>query len=297
MPSSLRNRLAARPWYTSQARTMPPPDPLPAPREPAQARASSSWTSMLLDLGSTASGLSLAISYEGRRRLKYCITWLQYTIAHTEHHIVVLRAMIAEFREQPRTVVSPVTHQLAQIQHDIANNIRSVINVASSYASDVLPESACKLVRQCILSLPTSCGQKLAMLKARDTNPNTNGSTSPHTRSCVCAEEAATMILTLAVESLDILRKVTHVIGDVVDRADYWAQRLCLVQSRSEKTLSEERETLYARSDSGPPQEGTKFSPIHNDVIDYPPTKRTRSFPTHSSPQKPPASGIRQLYS
>ena len=301
MPTSLRNRLAARPWYTPKARALAPPEPLPHVREPPRPRAASSWTSLLLDLGSTASGLGLAISYEGRRRLKYCISWLQYTIAHTEHHIVVLRAMIAGFREQPSTVVSPVTHQLAQIQHDIANNIRSVINVASSYASDVLPESACKLVRQCILSLPASFGQKLATLKAKDVAEEEESDTDPSSgtpaMSCVRAEEAATLILSLAVESLDILRKVAHVFGDVVDRADYWAQRLCLVQSRNEQGVSEERDTLHPRADPGLPG-GTPLSPIYHDPTAYPPpTKRTRSFPAHPSPQKPSAPGIRQLYS
>lgn len=234
-PTSPEEKVASHRREATKGRpTVTPEKATPTRNTPIPLDSSSTWTSLLVGLGTTAGGLSLAVSYEGRRRLKYCISWLQYTIAHTEHHIDILRAMIDDLRNRPSTVVMPVTKQLVQIRKDIANNIRAVITVASDYASDVLPDQACKLVRQCLLSLPECYAAKLASLQLdeHDSGPAANDQVA--TIANARGEQAATKILTLAVESLDIIRKVAQVIGDVVDRADWWAQRLRLVQSQGE---------------------------------------------------------------
>lgn len=199
----------------------------------------SRWTALLLELGATAGGLSLALSYESRRRLKYCISWMQYAIAHTEHHITVLRAIINDMRKRPSTLVAPVARQLARIRKDITNIIRAVITVASQHASNTLPENALKLVRQGLLSLPSCCANKLAALQLPESDAESSSSNGLGPASTARCEEAATKVLTLAVESLDIIRNVAQVIGDVVDRADIWAQRLRLVQSQEESLSSD----------------------------------------------------------
>lgn len=232
-----------------------PPTPSSVTRRPPHRTAqrapisNSRWASVLLELGATASGLSLAVSYESRRSLKYCISWLQYAIAHTEHHIAVLRALIESMRQNPDTVVGPVAQQLVQIQTDITNIIRSVITVASRYASDALPDYACKLVRQFILSLPECWSNKLASLHLseadlRATPTDSEKGVIPAYLPTARCEQAATKILTLAVESLDIIRNVAQVIGDVVDRADSWAERLRLVQFEETDTIEEDEEPL-----------------------------------------------------
>lgn len=230
-----------------------PPKPSSVTRRPPTRTAqrapisNSRWASVLLELGATASGLSLAVSYESRRSLKYCISWLQYAIAHTEHHIAVLRALIDSMRQNPDTVIGPVAQQLVQIQTDITNIIRSVITVASRYASDALPDYACKLVRQFILSLPECWSNKLASLHLSEADlratptDNEEGAIPAYLPTARC-EQAATKILTLAVESLDIIRNVAQVIGDVVDRADSWAERLRLVQFEETDTIEEGEE-------------------------------------------------------
>ncbi|WFD01265.1 transcriptional regulator opi1 [Malassezia yamatoensis] len=207
-------------------------------------------TSLLVDLGSSASGLGLALTFEGRRRLRYCITWLQYATARTEYHITTLHEMIADLRSQPGCVMSPIHQQLIHIRRDVAHILRSVIDVANNCASNVLPRYACKIIRQNILSLPLSFADRLACNRSEDAK-----SSDSHTMDSAQGEEAATLILTLAVELLDIILKVTHVIADVLDRADDWAQRLRLVQSPHQQ---------------GPLDSSTALAPGASDASDAP---------------------------
>ncbi|WFD30638.1 25S rRNA (cytosine(2870)-C(5))-methyltransferase [Malassezia sp. CBS 17886] len=189
------------------------------------------WSSLLMEVGATASGLSLAMSHESMKRLKYCISWLQYAIAHTEHRISVLRALMDDMQSNSDKVVGTVAQQLLQIRQDVMHIIRSVICVASQYANDALPDYACKLVRQFILSLPDRWSVKNASL---DLPQSMMGLMSePEADSAPVQEpdlekyeRAASNIMALAVETLDIVRNVAQVFGDVVDRADLWVERL-----------------------------------------------------------------------
>ena len=133
--------------------------PVPQYTQPRSSAFTSRCTSLLVDLGSSASGLGLALTFEGRRRLRYCISWLQYATARTEQSITTLHEMIADLREQSGCVKSPICQQLIHIRKDVAHILRSVIDVANNCASNVLPQYACKIIRQNILSLPSSSSQ------------------------------------------------------------------------------------------------------------------------------------------
>ncbi|WFD45328.1 transcriptional regulator opi1 [Malassezia psittaci] len=221
--------------------------PVPQHPQPRSSAFTSRCTSLLVDLGSSASGLGLALTFEGRRRLRYCLTWLQYATARTEHHITTLHEMIADLRGQPGCVMSPIYQQLKHIRRDVAHILRSVINVANNCASSVLPQYACKIIRQNILSLPSSFADRLASNRTEEAQTSDS-----HSTDTAQGEEAATLILTVAVESLDIILKVTHVIADVLDRADYWAQRLRLVQSPHQQNTTSSSATFAPDAPDAP---------------------------------------------
>lgn len=154
--------------------------------------------------------------------------------------------------------------QLSNVKRDVVNTIRQVVDVVSKYAGSALPEPARTRVRGFILHLP----QAWASAAQQQAEPSNSGgpargrgnrrtarrkeplsrpvspSTSPrHSRqssvaavasapvppTAGSATQAAQRILTLATESLDMMRGVTSVVKDSLDRADAWVERLRVV--------------------------------------------------------------------
>jgi hypothetical protein len=211
------------------------------------------WGSMLVEAGVTAGGLSAAMSEESMKSLKYCLQWLQYATAHIEHQITILRDLIVKLNHGELDLSSPASQNLAVIKGDVVNTIRGVVDVVSKYAGGALPEPARASVKAFILSLPArwarvnrapdSSGRQ-GSFGGSPASPSFspahgsgyNGSSSPSSSSrsttatarqqAAATAVAANRVLTLAVESLDILRSVTVVFGESLDRADLWVERL-----------------------------------------------------------------------
>ncbi|CAO1627877.1 unnamed protein product [Parajaminaea phylloscopi] len=207
------------------------------------------WSSMLVEAGATAGGLSAAMSEESMKSLKYCLQWLQYATAHIEHQITVLRDLIVKLNHGELELTSPAAQNLTQIKGDVVNTIRSVVDVVGKYAGGALPEPARVSVKAFILSLParwatvnrapaltntSSFGGSpaspsfspahLGGSSSASSPPSSSGATAAMTAAATA--QAANRVLTLAVESLDILRSVTVVVGESLDRADLWVERL-----------------------------------------------------------------------
>jgi hypothetical protein len=226
---------------------------------------SSRWGSMLVEAGATAGGLSAAMSEESMKSLKYCLQWLQYATAHIEHQITVLRDLIVKLNHGELELTSPAAQNLTQIKGDVVTTIRSVVDVVGKYAGGALPEPARVSVKAFILSLPArwaSVNRAPAVTNAssfggspaspsfspahfsssgdasspggRARSSSTASNTSLAHRhgggaqpmSAAATAQAANRVLTLAVESLDILRSVTVVVGESLDRAELWMERL-----------------------------------------------------------------------
>lgn len=215
----------------------------------------SGWGSMLVEAGATAGGLSAAMSEESMKSLKYCLQWLQYATARIEHQITILRDLIVKLNHGELDLTSPAAENLSAIKGDVVTTIRNVVDVVGKYAGGALPEPARGSVKAFILSLPArwaSVNRASAQVEGRQgsfggspASPSfssahisgtaTNGveassqqgmSTSVARQQAAATAVAANRVLTLAVESLDILRSVTVVFGESLDRADIWVERL-----------------------------------------------------------------------
>lgn len=212
------------------------------------------WGSMLVEAGVTAGGLSAAMSEESMKSLKYCLQWLQYATAHIEHQITILRDLIVKLNHGELDLSSPASQNLSAIKGDVVNTLRGVIDVVGKYAGGALPEPARNSVKAFLLSLPARWARVNRAPGTMD-SPGRQGSfggspaspsfssahssgyigqSSPSSLSVASAARqqaaatavAANRVLTLAVESLDILRSVTVVFGESLDRADLWVERL-----------------------------------------------------------------------
>lgn len=183
----------------------------------------------------------------------------QYATAHLDHQITILRDFIASLQRHHPTdsrsdalITASASAHLSQIKHDVVETIRKVVEVVSKYAGAALPEQAKKYVRQSILSLPVKWASAIegnnrtrarsvsvAMsdttmgngengsagssrntsvpMSAAGSNSVGNGITNAVLRP---TEEAAERVLTFAVESLDMLKSVTSIFGDSVEKAE-----------------------------------------------------------------------------
>lgn len=220
----------------------------------------SGWGSMLVEAGVTAGGLSAAMSQESMKSLKYCLQWLQYATAHIEHQITILRDLIVKLNHGELDLTSPAAQNLSNIKNDVVVTIRNVVDVVGKYAGGALPEPARASVRAFILSLParwanvnrasTAVESRQGAFGNSPASPSfssahmsqTGNAASPSSSSssstmdgrpnsvarqqAAATAVAANRVLTLAVESLDILRSVTVVFGESLDRADLWVERL-----------------------------------------------------------------------
>ncbi|KAJ7200914.1 transcription factor Opi1-domain-containing protein [Mycena haematopus] len=254
----------------------------------------SRWQAVLLEAG----GLSAALSDESMRRLRYCLSWLQYATQHIDAQILILRDFIASLHPPPPPATSTTRdadddaypppppeltpdhlRTLSHLRSDIVHTIRQVVGVVSKYAGGALPEPARGRVRGFILDLPkrfsaeggggassaggssggwgavspgaagsstwaagTTTRRGGAGRSQRGTgaggggdamsSPTASAPGSPHAHLRPLhghtgkALAAAQRVLVLATESLDMMRGVTAVVGDSLDRADAWVDRL-----------------------------------------------------------------------
>lgn len=230
------------------------------------------WSSVLVEAGATAGGLSAAMSEESMKKLKYCLQWLQYATAHIEHQITELRDLIVKLNHGELELTSPAVQSLTAIKGDVVNTIRSVVDVVGKYTGGALPEPARTSVKAFILSLPArwaTVNRSPAVINAssfggspaspsfspahmgRGSSSSAAGSPSSSSStlhggsrdsqmSAAATAQAANRVLTLAVESLDILRSVTVVVGESLDRADLWVERLRMLGLQRKRHLEQD---------------------------------------------------------
>ncbi|EJD41783.1 Opi1-domain-containing protein [Auricularia subglabra TFB-10046 SS5] len=186
----------------------------------------STWQAMLMEAG----GISAAVSEESMKRLKYCLQWLQYATGRIDHQILILRDFIASVTpegapQESNAVISPLALKtLNDVKQDVVQTIRDVVDVVSKYAGGALPEHAKATVRAFILHLPQRWATR--MQDEQPAQPELQPGQPP---TVTVASQAAHRILGLATESLDMMRSVTGVFKDSLDRAETWVERLRVV--------------------------------------------------------------------
>jgi hypothetical protein len=268
------------------------------------------WGSMLVEAGVTAGGLSAAVSEESMKSLKYCLQWLQvslahfdlralrtllmptpsqYATAHIEHQVTILRDLIVKLNHGELEISHAALQHLGNIKGDVVQTIRGVVDVVGKYAGGALPEPARGSVKAFILSLPARWAtvNRPTELAAGPSSPSSFGGSPaspsfsaahisggdsatqqlnlpPHRATQAAAArqaqqmhmaattQAANRVLTLAVESLDVLRSVTIVFGESLDRADLWVERLRVLGLQRKRAHEQAAaEEAAARIDDG----------------------------------------------
>jgi transcriptional repressor OPI1 len=111
---------------------------------------------------------------------------------------------------------------LTKIKLDVVETIRKVVDVISKYAGNSLPENAQRFVRQSILSLPgrwANAVQVQNRIGSANGVEGSAGSRELELPTKTSTEEVAGRILTFAIEGLDMLKAVTSIFGESVERA------------------------------------------------------------------------------
>ena len=208
----------------------------------------SSWQSRLV---LSTSGLSVAMSEESLRSLKYCLEWLRWANEHIGKVILALKSVLEQYdqgsgasrsglvegsgSEKQLVVVvrsesekSALNARIAELKRDVLNTLKEVVDIVSKYAGGALPENARLLVRRHLTSLP----QRFRIASSRSLDSTRNGE-----KSDTEVTEGANRVLVLAKEGLDMMAQVSGVLDGTIVSAEEWCERL----GRT-KTEDQERE-------------------------------------------------------
>jgi hypothetical protein len=233
------------PSQSSTAESLPPYDDNRSPGyEVSQALtlsdndpANSSWQQRLI---LSTSGLSIAMSEESLRSLKYCLGWLRWANEHIGNVITALASLLESFEpDTSRAITSgqdlvlrseaereAMNRRVAELKSDVLTTLKNVVDVVSKYAGGALPENARVLVRRHLTSLPkrfklarTSDAPAAGADSARNSFESVRG-TEAETR------EGAKRVMVLAKEGLDMMAQVSGVLDGTIVSAEEWCERL-----------------------------------------------------------------------
>ncbi|RWA08663.1 hypothetical protein EKO27_g6457 [Xylaria grammica] len=222
------------------------------------------WHSRLIV---STSGLSIAMSEESLRSLKYCLSWIRWANAHIGHVVNSLTITMEKYEQggqesgghdsttmQDQEDRSQLAAKIGVLNSDVLRTLQDVINTVSRYAGGALPENARELVRQHLTSLPQRFHlANQAQDRAADQRAASSmeeGRREQERREETQTRESARRAILLAKEGLDMMWQVSQVLNGTIVSAEEWCERL----SNKKK---EQREDLTGVSHS--PSEDTKM--------------------------------------
>ena len=199
-----------------------------------------SWHSRLV---LSTSGLSVAMSEESLRSLKYCLGWLRWANEHIGKVIEALKTTLDQYDQGSHSSTSSavtidwasdrrdghnngqlivrseaersaLNARIAELKADVLKTLKNVIDIVSKYAGGALPENARILVRRHLTSLP----QRFRLASAQSDRHSEGGD-----REVV---EGASRVLVLAKEGLDMMSQVSGVLDGTIVSAEEWCERL-----------------------------------------------------------------------
>ncbi|ELQ39430.1 hypothetical protein OOU_Y34scaffold00498g12 [Pyricularia oryzae Y34] len=243
----------------------------PVPRSPA-------WQSRLI---MSTSGLSIAMSEESLRSLKYCLQWLRWANDRIANAIGALKVTLEQFERHPETgevtskqvtIEIPIDgmgdesrpnhterrsneelgQRVAALKSDVLKTLRAVIETVSKYAGGALPDNARVLVKRHLTSLPQRF--KLASQADQSSAGPSSGNNSEKD-----VREGAQRVLVLAQEGLDMMAQVSGVLDGTIVSAEEWCARLG-------KKKQDERAALTGASQPEKPLEPLTSVGIDGDV-------------------------------
>ncbi|KAI0546129.1 transcription factor Opi1-domain-containing protein [Xylaria curta] len=199
------------------------------------------WQSRLI---MSTSGLSIAMSEESLRSLKYCLGWLRWANAHIGNVVNSLNITMEKYER--RSLESNGDHpmqgtqgpedrsQLAAkigvLRSDVLKTLQDAINTVSRYAGGALPENARELVRRHLTSLPqrfhlASIASDREASQQREASIE-EGRQGQEQREETETRESARRVLLLAKEGLDMMSQVSGVLNGTLVSAEEWCERL-----------------------------------------------------------------------
>jgi hypothetical protein len=212
--------------------------------EDSTAAVSSSWQSRLV---LSTSGLSVAMSEESLRSLKYCLGWLRWANEHIGKVILALKAVLEQYDQGSRSNTSgaiksgewahdekrnepqgqlivrsdaerwALDAKIAELKSDVLKTLKEVVDIVSKYAGGALPENARVLVRRHLTSLP----QRFKMASSAN---GSNGHTGEGGDRDVA--DRANRVIVLAKEGCDMMAQVSGVLDGTIVSAEEWCERL-----------------------------------------------------------------------
>lgn len=225
---------------TNEKMAMNHSDPSSSRRSPTS---SSAWQSRLI---MSTSGLSIAMSEESLRSLKYCLSWLRWANEHIGRVIKSLKDEIERYdatarsSEQDRLMsdVGMTTTEdseqarlergarILALRKDVLKTLQGVIETVSKYAGGALPDNARALVRKHLTSLPQRF--RAATQESGSASPGPSSSPPSTTEEGKEQEirEGAQRVLVLAKEGLDMMAQVSNVLDGTIVSAEEWCERL-----------------------------------------------------------------------
>lgn len=244
--ASLDNSYERRSSVSSTADTLPAYDEFrsppyterqPGPNGPA-------WQSRLI---MSTSGLSIAMSEESLRSLKYCLGWLRWANVHIGNVVNSLTITMEKYERgihesngdhtmhggplsQEQEDRNQLAAKISALRFDLLRTLQDAINTVSRYAGGALPENARELVRRHLTSLPQRFHlASMASDREAGTRQEANmeeGRQGQEQREETQTRESARRALLLAKEGLDMMSQVSIVLNGTIVSAEEWCERL-----------------------------------------------------------------------
>jgi hypothetical protein len=196
----------------------------------------------------STSGLSIAMSDESLRSLKYCLQWLRWANEHIGKVVAALRLALEQYDARRGTdeggdhVMGDVEEKrrlaasIAELKGDVLKTLRDVIETVSKYAGGALPENARELVRKHLTSLP----QRFRLASMQDSATQRQGEDAKEHE----VRDGALRVLVLAKEGLDMMEQVSGVLDCTIVSAEEWCERLGKRKNGGDQRQKSEKDLL-----------------------------------------------------
>ncbi|KAH6664450.1 transcription factor Opi1-domain-containing protein [Halenospora varia] len=242
----------------------------------------SSWQSRLV---LSTSGLSVAMSEESLRSLKYCLGWLRWANEHIGKVILALKSVLEQYDQSPTSETSgtienserqgekkegqlivrsdaersALNAKIAELKKDVLKTLKEVVDIVSKYAGGALPENARELVRRHLTSLP----QRFRLANSRNTEAHNSINLEQGDAEVT---DGANRVLVLAKEGLDMMAQVSGVLDGTIVSAEEWCERLG--RKKREEAEGEMMDTRSGELEK-PPTELPRIDPQSNGHVQH----------------------------
>ncbi|KAL1862601.1 hypothetical protein VTK73DRAFT_6728 [Phialemonium thermophilum] len=214
----------------------------------------------------STSGLSIAMSDQSLRCLRYCLLQLRSANEYIRQRIVALKDALDQYdaskqgaagvagessatttttqqqkqqQQQPQANRSELAARISALKMDVLKALEAAIDVVSRYAGGALPENARDLIHRHLTSLP----QRFHLARMQELSAQRQDEGSEQKEKAV--REGGHVVLVLAREGLDMMSQVSNVLDGTIVSAEEWCTRLG-------KRKTEEREGGGAGAGSPP---------------------------------------------